>query len=263
MLDDGGSTTEIASTETGEFAAFGDGSVNDNGDVAFWALKDDGISGFYVVSGGTLAKLAEGADLRPFELSIGAPRINNKGSVVFTDSWGGAVYLSNGGTLSNITNQPDIPSPAFGHPMLNGDDVVVFTGSTNPALYLWGGIFRSTRGGPPERVLAASDVGLSATLFNASINDAGTIAYYAQSVNPNLNAVLTQPLTLGLYVLKTPSPVKVIAAGDPLFGAKVTLLSGTLALGRTSRFINSSGQIVFGYTLDNGARGIAVATPNP
>ena len=92
-------------------------------------------------------------------------------------------------------------------------------------------------------------------LVGATINDAGVIAYYTSIID--FTNVAT-PLVYGVYIVKNSSPAKVIASGDSLFGAKVTL-AGSLSIGSTGRFLSTSGQIAFGYSLDNGAQGIAVA----
>ncbi len=257
LVDSAGTVTEIANTETGSYAGFSAASINNNGDIVFTALNDTGVSGIYIkTAAGDMSTVAEGANLR-FLFNQYEPRINNSGTVSFSDiGSGGAVYLNVGGSLLNVTNgKQTLAVSAFSAAMVNADSTEVFAlNASNPPDFPAGAIFRSKAGGPLEVALKGTGTLPILQVRAPTINDSGSIAYMAT------NGGLTAPLQYGVFVRTDSSSTKVIQTGDTLFGGVVSL-AGTLGNTNSSRYLNSTGQVAFVYTLTNRTQGIALATP--
>jgi hypothetical protein len=136
------------------------------------------------------------------------------------------------------------PFKAFdGNPSINTAGTVAFIAQPDSG---GSGVFTGN-GGPTTTIAIAGSLNQPFQLFRSvSMNDAGTVAFLA-SLNSG---------GFGIYV-GGPATGKVIGSGDALFGSTLTVASFF-----TEGF-NDSGQVAFFYTLADGARGVALATPVP
>ena len=189
------------------------------------------------------------ANVQLAPMIFGGP-INNAGAVAFyatlVDNSGAnacqcEAYTKAPGALTAMA-----PFPANYTLAINDSGAVAFAGRYLSTL----GVFVANGG----KVATAVDIGnqASATLTPGgfTMNNKGQVAYLAQfGVSPRVQ---------GIFTGKDPVADRVIGSGDPLFGSTVMSI-GTI--GQAGKFLNDNGQVAFSFTLTNGLRGIAVATP--
>jgi hypothetical protein len=261
LLDMGGSTTEVSSAATGDFASFGfsvDGgsSLNDKGDVAFLAAKDVGTIGVYLrTADGSISTVIEQTLSGAPPVQFG-PRINNHRTITF--AYGAdAYYLAAGASPVDIAvSSPELSSSSasLSNVALNNSDIAVLI-VNGLASKLPGGAILESVGGAATQVIIHGTGSVPGDVYAATINDAGAIAYFkAPDISTPGSTYSIQYAADG----KTPQPV--ISSRDSLFGGTVSQL-GDFAKVSTGRYLNSSGQIAFLYSLTDGRHGVALATP--
>jgi hypothetical protein len=275
MAGDGGVPRTIATRSGSGYGA----TINDAGTVAFVAESADGGRGLYAGNGGPLTTIAVG-NIR------GNPRINNKGAVVFLAvGWpsagpGDGILVGSGGPLARISDRGE-------GGFLNDQGIAVFvmqTGSGAQGLY-------TGNGGRPNLVAIAAPGGPFAG-FNPSpvINNRGVIAFTAwladggnavyraaggkltavadtqgpfarfDYVSMNAGGAVAFDAELkgggkGIFTGPDPAAHKVIATGEPLFGARVTDISFF------REGLNDQGQVAFHAVLDDGRQVVVRASP--
>lgn len=226
----GGPLSTIAKTgdaaPVGTFEEFHGASI-DNGRVAFGGFYDQGRrTGVFVGNGdgGPLTKIVESGDPAPIGV-FNAPLqpfviefvspTIDDGKVAFVGEYGRDLGV-------------------VGHGLFVSDaatlTTIVKTGDPAPV-----GVFAPFRGDQPV------------ALRNGKVAFQGIY---------DLNMSTFPPQSLhGIFVGDGGPPVSVLQEGDPLFGSRVTELSGV--------DMDEMGNVSFRYTLANGQHGIAVAKPVP
>jgi hypothetical protein len=180
-------------------------------------------------------------------------RINNNRRVCFVA--GNDLYYGEAG--SQLADLPMITPPlsaqptALGTPTLNNNDAMAFAVVGQNTNFPGGAIFESVAGAAPDLIVQGA--GRRVGFMQPALNDAGDLAYLA--ADPTTFATSLRFLRSG-----SQTPTVVLASGDTLFGSAVTVGIAVSSVG--FRSLNRSGQIAFSYTLANGARGIALASPN-
>lgn len=260
---------------SGEFSNFGLTSINDKGNVSFYATLDSGATGIFTSSGGgevkTIAQSsgdlfsnfnaglsgeATGRGDGPFS-GFSLTSINNEGTVAFTaglDQGGTGIFIGSG--EDDITTIADTSSDSFedfnfqtfASASINDSETVAFlaafdadsdgTAST--------GIFTSQDG---ELTNIADTSGIfSAFGSEAAINNQGVVAFLAELDN-GVTGIFTG----------TELSDKVIAVGDQLAGSQV------VSLVFSQDGLNDSGQLAFGAVLADNRQVIfrAEAVPEP
>ena len=295
-----GSVTTIADTSGAfhGFAAYPVG-INDSGAVAFLADLDNATVGIYKGDGVTTTAIAE--DSGPLGGFDYYPSIANNGSVLFSaniDAGGSGYFVGASAPAAQIPGIPGFLAGTGRAPCISRDGtkaiirgrpvgssfsgiylVDVVTGAYTSIIDFGGGDLSSITGFPSMNSsgavafhamhtsgedgiyvaaggtsrTVATTAGPYSVLYGGgwtgpSINAAGTVAFEA-TLDAGGDGIFTGP---------DPIADKVIATGDPLFGATVSSISFTNA------GIDDFGDIAFGYTLDNGVSGIAMAyVPEP
>lgn len=279
----GGPTTTIIDASQG-FSSTGSTwpSINDAGAVAFVGALAGIGTGVFVGSGGPLTTIAAAGD--PFSGIVGAPAINNSGTVAFYSEQG--IFTSDGTTFANIAS-PGSFSGITAFPSLNDAGTVAFVANS---FVLGNGVFIGSAGPTTPIVLSTGPFSDLAAI--ALINDAGTVAFWAHLVAGGEGIFTSNGTTLttvvdtsgpfshlqafslnnvgtvafgaalrtggdGLFTGPDPVADKVLATGDPLFGSTVTLLGDYLF----KEGLNDKGQIAFFARLANGVYGIFRADP--
>jgi hypothetical protein len=244
----GGATTLIAeSSTTGTFYdAFSNPAIR-NGVVSFCgglnAPPSDPHGAFTAPSsGGSYTVVAQQGG--EFGDSFSETSINAGGQVAFwavlTNSPEG-IFVGPGGATTIATTEAGSPfTRLFEFPKISDSGTVVFFAQLTNGNY---GVFYGS-GGALTEVTVAGGGELDDTF--PSINSAGTVACLGRLAS-NERAILAG---------SGGTVEKVIAVGDPLFGSTVIQLDEPGSHG-----LNNNGQIVFGYSLENGVEGIAIATP--
>jgi hypothetical protein len=295
---DGGPVTTIANT-SGQFAGFVTGlgfrespSVNDAGQVAFFASLDSGGSGVFVGDGATTTPIALASGGFGF---VGTPSLNSSGVVAFPASrpltdGGIGIYVGSGGAVTPIANQLENGFTIIGaHPSINDSGAVSFIGGDSSAVsVLVGsggslttiaslGLGSSDIGqfNSSEALNEFGDVAFRATLVSGIdvlyLGDGGPLFTVADSAGPfamfdhaSINDLgqVAFYATLddgGAGIFTGPDPVadRVIAVGDPLDGRTVTYL------GFFNQGLNEFGQIAFTAGLDDGTSGVFVTSRVP
>lgn len=237
----GGAITLVVDT-SGPFSSFGEPSINASGTVAVQGGPDTGGDGTYTFSGGTTTTIAESGG--EFFTFVGRPSINAAGTasfVAFTDDGDEeGVFIGNGGPITTIAHTTGPFALLLGsNPSINDSGTVAFLAPTDAGAF---GIFTGN-GGATTPIVDAS--GPFFGFGDPALNADGTVAFAATFDNPGVGG--------GIFIGDDPVADKVIQIGDPLFGSTVTLLFFAKA------GLNDDGDVAFGYTLDNGVSGIAVA----
>jgi hypothetical protein len=242
----GGPTTEIVEDDDPEvLGLWTHPSINAN---------SDGLVAFHADLGGAREAIMGGSGGVPTIIvdndgalaSLGDPTVNNAGHIAVTATLDvystEAVIRSPGGSYTLIADS-DGPLASFSNrPGITNSGQVVFR-----ALYDDGwtaGIF--TGDGNTLTLVADTTGGTYSDVQSPSINDSGAVAFSAveNMYNP------------GIFTGPNPVTDKVIMRGDMLFGSPVSAVSMGVAS------LNDNGQIAFGYSLDDGRTGIALATPS-
>jgi hypothetical protein len=244
LTGSGGPLTTIARTEPGEFNFFVfDTSLNDAGQVAFSAELDNFDEGLFVGSGGpvTTVYLDSTSD---FAGSLARPSINDAGEIAFEedlDNGTDVISLFTGGRFVTIVDDRGRIN-ATSDPQLNNGGVVAFNAALDN---LERGVFTQGRRGPLTTVADSSGPLSFFSFFGPSINHSGQVAFGA-SLDTGESGIFTGP---------DPVADGVIVTGDRLMGS--TVVSVTVC----SEGLNNAGEIAFVAQLEDGRRGVFVATP--
>ncbi len=228
-------------------------TLNNAGQVAF-----DGLSGTEARivrgSGGPLTTIAAqntGA-LTPTLVGFtgGAYAINASGQVAFgayNDGPGSGVYRGDGTTLVALddTTDPNV------YPSINSSGTVAFRTSTPTGAAIYFGNTSSLT------LLASAQAGTGhpfASIGNPAINDAGTLAFFAQDPAP-----MPGP-GIGQERIYTSTPAGVLAEVTNTNSGGWSVMGGALA---GNLVISNSGAIVFeGIMQADGRQGVYLATPD-
>lgn len=111
----------------GKFGTLEGYGINDRGEIAFRAFLEGGraTTGFYLLSQGTVTKIAAAGDDLPdgrvFDAAVGRPMVDGRGGVVFKAQLRGGgrgtgregIFRSVGGEIAKLVVDPD-PTPAGG-----------------------------------------------------------------------------------------------------------------------------------------------------
>jgi hypothetical protein len=244
--------TTVATTDSPEFNNFGLADLNEAGVVGFGAGQDDGGVGIYkatdIASGFTTVATDDSPEFSTFGT---VASINDAGEVAFRasrDAGGTGVYkatdAASGFTaiVTPVTN-PDVTG-GFNIGTINNAGVVAFlAGQTRP--------FRIYTGADAASVsLIATTGGLSpfSGFGTPAVNDLGTVVFATDPTNPT-NSIYAK-------LASSPDLVRVISAGDALFGSTVT------SLGFFRGLADKSDLFAFQYTLASGVSGVAAANIN-
>lgn len=223
-LGDGTTTTVLYDLSTSRFEVFGPPAVNDAGQLAAFAVAP-------FVPGQEFA-----SDLA-LTVGDGGPLTD---LVVLDSPWWNPLSECSIGFLASINAFGQVafrstppPCPQIGNPPRfspNPREVRKWDGATFTTIASESGPLGGTTGivqfGPP------------------AINASGTVAFWA-AIDAGGQGIFTGD-TVESAIVKT---------GDALFGSSVT------GLEFTRRGLNDAGQIAFAYTLADGRRGVARATP--
>jgi uncharacterized protein (TIGR03437 family) len=187
---------------------------------------------------------------------LGGASINSAGDIAFTvigpATCEDCVYKKSGGQLIQISGErrPSGGSTlgSSGAPTILESGEVVYQkirseSTTGYGYYLGDGARTLT-------LIDMSNSNITPDEDTASINEKGQIAFLGL---PNIAGYPTRAIYTG------PDPIadRVIAIGDTLFGQRIVAMeTGGLLSGRR---INSTGEILFMYTLANGVSGLAIA----
>jgi hypothetical protein len=254
----GGSVTTIAdvSGTLNSFSVGGSDSspaINDSGAVAFRAGLDAGGEGIFVGSGGSLTTIADSnGPFANFEL---LPDLNAAGTAVFAaelDAGGRGVFTGNGGPTATIADSSGPYNLLLGPAINDSGDVAfatVFDNHFMPNIHF--GVVKGS-GGATTTVADLTFPPFSNIRPPVSINADGTVLFRGDLNNTN-------PATQGIFTGPDSVDDKVIAFGDPLFGATVR------SLGFVYRSLSDHGDVAFNYELSTGELGVAVArlVPEP
>ena len=285
----GGPLTNIALSSDPIFLGVGGASINAAGTVAFAALLETGGEGVFTGNGGAATPIALTSELNA--LIVGNPVINDAGTVgfqvTFTDSSRGILTRNGGSTATIALESGPIFSSLGGNLSINSAGTVAFVGGLDSGPGQ-GGAFTGSGGSTttivfgefPGTTVSINDAGrvafpLGGAIFSGNGGSTTTIAdtsgpFSQLGFNPSINnlgtvafwAALDGGSGSGVYVGPDPLADKVIRTGDSLFGGSVSRLSmvnGGDLFGNVD--INDLGQVAFHYELVNGRQGIAVATP--
>jgi hypothetical protein len=164
----------------GQFSTFAaSASINDSGQVAFFATLDAGGGGIYVGKNGSITPIATTAG--PYSALGATAGINNSGTVAFHanfDAGGSGILTSSGGTVTNIALTSGPYSGFSGAPSINNSGTVAFKATLDAG---GTGIFKGD-GGPVDTIAHTS--GPYSNFANIyCINDSGTVAFHAQLDN--------------------------------------------------------------------------------
>ena len=164
------SFTKIASTNDGYTFLDNTASINNNGEVAFWA-RPEGISEgiIYVYRGGGIQEVVPASGI------IDSPSINDDGVVAyraFLSGGGQAINKSDGTTVTEVANTTGVFRDFDNYAMINNDGLVAFSGRSDTGerfLYV----------GDGETISEIPDSS-SAYAYGAgtSINDNGEVAFF-------------------------------------------------------------------------------------
>jgi len=250
--------TIVDSTEQGlSGPSMGAPSLNASGTVAFQAAKTGLLSTIiFTGNGGALTPVLDIVNSN--FTSFGAVAINRTGQIVFQglqkDKTRGIFVLAptggeaekNGSTSPGSANLIDIVDThnpdffEFGDPVINDAGVVADLAGVTAGAEIFSG---------NEKSLTARTTpgnGLFIDFEHPSINSRGAVAFSAFEANGGL----------GIFVELTgkASPVAILQTGDQLFGSTVTAVT----VGRFA--FNDHLRLAFGYELQDGRSGIAVAS---
>lgn len=242
FLGDGVTTTLIADN-SGAFSDVAGSSLNDSNFVGF---RGEFASGRQVVLIGDGTSNTMVADTNGiFSQLEGFNSLNNGGQLAFRanlDTGDQGIFVGDGTSLLNIADNLGEFSGFDSRLFINDSGSVVFRAGLDA-----GGIGIFVGDGTTIKTIAKNG-GAGGTFDGLNdppmINNFGTVAFEAR-LPSGIKGIFTGP---------DPIANKVISQGDSLFGSTV---SGVLF----SRGLNNLNQIAFEYSLANGTRGIAIASP--
>lgn len=288
---DGTSERRIASTAVDGLFRLITGGINSQGTVVMSVTRSTG-GAIVTGNGGPLSTVAASPGILPSLTSL--PDINDQGTVAYLDN---QRLIVKRGDEERVILDAALPGPLRGvipqRLQLNQQGDVLFSTTGIPSIYVW-------RGGSLSQVAGGRDINPTATSFaSPSINNRGQVSFHALVESPTdpfaffsgtiglppspiwrglpltsgslpydrismndagwLSFVILSRDRIGLYYGRDLQQNKVIARGDPLFGSTLSIVYGGIGAG--GKAINSQGQIVFFYLLENGLAGIAIATP--
>jgi hypothetical protein len=272
-------------------------ALNSSGTVAFFAQLDESTmftQGIFTGSGGPITTLYDTRG--PFGVFIGAPSLNDLGTVAFSallDAGGSGIFTGSGGPTTTIADTSG-PFSDVGSPALNDLLTVAFLASLDAG---GSGIF--TGSGGPTTTIADTNGPFSDFGFLPALNDLGTVAFsalldaggsgiFTDSGGPTTTIVDTNgpfsdvfgdPFNLGLFggpslndlgtvaffaQLDTPE-FGIFTGPDPSLDAVVRLgdplFGSTVVEFRLDLALNNAGQVAFTYLLADGRIGVARADP--
>lgn len=225
----------------GGFDGFNAPALNNNGEIVFFAFRDDGSAGIFSANGTTVTTVVD--DTGDFSFFGGGmslasyPVINDNGTVAFfayRDNYEHGVYKWSGGTITTIAESGTPPfTCAFSNPAMNASGEIALQACLEG---IGGAIVRGTVG-PPLTLIDESGV-LAILGDQVGINSAGTVSFWA---------------TLD-------------AGGEGMFttdggGVATTLVdsSGAFEWFSGASDINAGGDVAFWAQLDDGTDGVYVA----
>ncbi len=257
----GGPTTTIADS-SGEFAQFGEPSINAGGTVAFFASPKTGGTGIYTHKAGTITPIAlsSGPIFSGFNSELS---INSGGTVAFygqrAQTAGNGVvgiYTGNGGPITTVVQNTDPDFAAIGvRQSINDAGTVAFIARPSAASTA-AGIF--TRNASVTQQIVEASLPGAGSIFNGapdapSINSTGTVAF----------VVGNNPEGRGIYFGSGGTPLDIPDSGNP--GSPTTFVDGRGPFGDQfydGPAINDDGMIAFQSVLDAGFQGIFTG-PDP
>jgi uncharacterized protein (TIGR03437 family) len=212
--------------------------INDAGTVAFTKLTD------IVETSGSSLRIV---DPNKIHSSPGMGQLNRQGTLVFYSEASDMLLLTdNNGVLKTVASGLDAVGVTHTRPAIN-DTGVVAVATLVPSGAAFKSVVSRIEGGQTTIVATSASSNFGAV----NVNNSGTVAFtQIQGGGGTITGIYTGPDSV---------TDKVIAVGDSLFGGKLAALQGTGA--QPGRFLNDAGQICFSYVLDNGSKGVAVATP--
>lgn len=249
------------------FSSFGLTSINNRGDVAFFANLDSGETGIFASYGGTITAIAQSSDdfsnfypgLAGSALGRGdgpygilsSTSINDFGTVAFSanlDTGSKGIFIGNQEgtkTIASIGSEFN----TFGSANINNAGTVAFLAGldadSNGQLES-SGIYTYKNG--EVTALFDTDNGIFSSFgSDAALNDKGMVAFLG-----TLNTGET-----GIFTGLDSTAGKVIAIGDELLGSTVTNLS------MYQGGLNNEGQLAFKALLADGRETIVRAQPVP
>jgi len=290
--------TKIADNSTAPFNAFSlaTPAINAEGTVAFAASRVGMPAGVFLGNGGaidTYAVAVGGVGIN----SLGRPSINDKGDIAFRGTHtlvpAGQVYAAVFANLTSLASSSG-SFQNFGNGNaeidINESGVVAFSGMLDTNVK---GIYASSVGQAVVTVADSTTQFIDFTHSSPSINAEGDVAFHATltgggqgifigsaagggvttyvdhtgpfstfapvtSINAHRDVAFSAFLDggrSGLFTGTDPVADQVIANGDPLFGSTIN----EIVISNAS--LNDAGLVAFRYSLADGRRGIALATP--
>ncbi len=295
LISQGGVTTKIADS-AGPLSGVGSSlDLNDAGTVVFFANLDAGGRGIFTGNGGPLATIITTDDESPLGgafTGLHSPSINASGAVSFMGQVGarrGIFKFDNGAVATVVDDSGPLKDFGFSASPINDDGLVAFSAAFDDRPLIQGvftsagnGSFTTIAEGGHEEVLTASSINSAGTLafhnfrgigFGGGIytgsgglvqtvierNDTFTdgLGNFPSINSSGLVAFLTFNAQPGPGIFTGPNADKMIEQGDPLFGSTVRNVN------ISSSSLNDLGQIAFTYFLEDGRRGVVLATPVP
>jgi hypothetical protein len=148
-------------------------SINNHGEVAFWAVLVDGTETIRRRSGNQVDTIADNSGLLS---TIGSPSISDNGVVVFNataDDGRAGVFAGSGGPVATIADSAG-PLDRFGSSSdINAAGNVAYSASLDTSGYA---AFVSSGGGTTT---VADTTGPLATIDSPRLNDSGAVAFWA------------------------------------------------------------------------------------
>lgn len=136
----GGAVAPIVDASNGFSGFTGNPSLNDPGQVAFVALRDNAPNGLFLGSGGAFTTVADESGRLTSVFGFGDPSLNERGEVAFRagtnddpdengGSTGEGIFLFTGGRLTTVVEGGFATFAALGDPSLNNLGQVAFVAS--------------------------------------------------------------------------------------------------------------------------------------
>jgi hypothetical protein len=255
----GGRLTTIADT-SGQFSGFGPPpslpALNASGSLAFTGQLKSGDSGVFVGNGASTTTIADTSSGRYTGFSGLGVSLNDRGDVAALANLpdgGQALLLSRGGGPATPIVDTSGPLSSFGQLFdLNNSGALAFVGNLDAGgqgIFLWNdGVLTP---------IAETGAVLSG-VFNPSVNNRGTISFYATLVEGGHVLYLYVPAE-GLR--------RVIGSGDTLFGSTIlTAPAGPLtnrAIFTSVNSLNDLDEIGMHVRFSDGRLMAVLATPIP
>jgi len=248
LAGNGGPVTTLLD-DTGPFEsfdAFGP-QVNEHGTLVFLAHRDSGEAGVFVWDQGSVITVADNTST--FTGFAPAPTINNLGTVLFeaqTDTGEIGIFTYESGSITRIVDNSGplahfaVSDPNGGDHDINDAGQIVFSAARDDNST---GVF-TIRDGQLTSVVDDSGE-ITRFVTRPFINNQGLIVYGAELDDG----------TIGLFTGPDFSADSVVKTGDALDGSTVVLV---LSWGHG---LNDLGQVAFMGFLQDGRRGIYVASP--